>query len=354
MNFNNLDFKRVIMHTIVPKNGNTPADVIPQNMIFGLNEEAKDTLRTRLVQAAGMRGKAFKLTIEDTFENSFFDLCSKMKLCTDQEFIDLSASIAYRLAENSQHSKLPGGFLLVVHAVVEDTKKDWYIVIKADPHTALTSKEEGGKVTLEVLDKIFLSPTQKLFKIGMLEEVNLELAEVNQKYNCYLFDHQFNAMDTPAKYFYGGFLGFSIENNMQIQSKLYYNLTEEFIKKSTLLSSDDKEDALDALRLQFQDNEVYIAPEDFSNRYFNNEEVQSQYSADVADQLPSNFLKDKTLITNRISTKKIEFNANIKVIGPDDEFKRRVRILKTQEALDSIRISVEDFTVLVIDGKPYR
>lgn len=355
VNYNDLIFSKAAMHTIVPRHNDDPARPEFLDQVFQLGNNVQNTLRKRLVNAMGRRGKSFKLTIAKYDEGTFFRTCANLKHSTEDEFLEASKHIATLLANSQGHSNAPGGYLLFLQGSDVNTQKEWYIAIKADPHEALASSLRDGVLTIEVLDKIFLSPSQKLFKIGAIEEVNLELGEVNQQYNCYLFDDQFGNTDRPAVYFYDTFLGFSIMGNEKIQSMLYYKNTEDFIKKTDLLDTDQKQDALDALRIQFTVNrEPTIRPEQFSETYFESVDLQRQYRVEVASKLPTNFLKDRSLINTRLGTKKIDFPSKIKISGPDENFDRNVRIIKRQEQLDALRANNEDITIIVIDGKPYR
>jgi hypothetical protein len=66
-----------------------------------------------------------------------------------------------------------------------------------------------------------------------------------------LLDNQFRIDSKPAEYFYKDFLGFSVENNPKIQSKRFYEATENFIMNS-IDSLDQKNTMLDALHAEFQ------------------------------------------------------------------------------------------------------
>lgn len=352
-NFNNLIIDKAIMHTIVPKKVQSAAYADHAEEPFDLEVTVQETLRKRLVEAVGRRGRAFQLSIQKSEDGSFCSLCSQLKNCSDTEFVQVSKSIANLLADSQTSSKYPGGFLLIVKASDNETKKDWYITIKAEPHEALISSVRNGKTYIEMLDKIFLSPTQKLFKIGMLQEVNLEAKNINQKYNSYLFDDQFSTIATPAAYFYEKFLGFSLESNGEIQSAKFYTTTEEFIKKSDL-DPDEKDSLLDALKVEVHsNNEPYLRPQDFAAAYFADEELRMRYRNQVASELPDTIKKSTSLINNRVNTKKIDFPSNIKILGPDVNFNKQVTIIKDQEALDNLRANNENVTIVVIKGKPY-
>lgn len=351
INFNNISVRRIIMHTIHPKPvgiQNVRAYANYREDLFNIDPNVENIIKDRLRDAAGRRGKAFKLQIENTVENSFLGILQDLKLKDDNEFIQASKRIADLLAESQDKANYPGGFLLVIEAVQDGSNRSIYIAIKAEPHEALVSREER----IERLTDIFLSPSQKLYKIGILHERTPEASEMNQRFDAYLFDDQFNTHGLPAEYFFKDFLGFSIDSNSEFQSVKFYRSTEQFVIKSTLLTSNQKSDALDALRTEFTNTTAIINPSEFGVNVFADPVVLSEYQS-LVNTLPSRFSKDTTLVDAKLKTKRIDFPAKIKITGPGDEFDNKVKIVESQDQLSDLLVNGAGYTIVLISGHPF-
>ena len=149
-----------------------------------------------------------------------------MKSKSDPDFIQSSKDIADILADSQKRTNIPGGYIILLDAL--DEEKSIYIIIKAEPHQALQRVDVQSQISL--LKSVFLSPSQKLYKIGILcERLDPSGENPSDRFECWLFDDQFRAESHPAEYFYKDFLGFTIGNNAKIQSQRFYDKTEGFI-----------------------------------------------------------------------------------------------------------------------------
>lgn len=341
------------MHEIIPSKGKrNPATVEYDDSLIEIDSNVEKTLLERLNSALGKESKSFQLDIEKIDENSFYRHASKIKDSDDKAFVEISCSIADLLASAQMKANMPGGFLLIIDCSYLENKK-LYIVIKAEPQKVITKNKLDGKSKLDVLNNVFLSPASKLYKIGILVEDDLELKEPNDKFKCYLFDEQFRSDGTPASYFYRDFLGFSISRNAKIQTKLFYDKTSDFIKRN-FTDVQEKSQLLKQLNLLFSiDTNPTITPKDFSKNYFKDPFKQDRYFSDVISQLPSTFMKDSTLIDSQLKTKKIIFNDNIRIIGPDNSFDQNVRILTKQEELSELSLK-KGYSIVIIEGRPFQ
>ena len=193
INFNLFDIQRSIIHYIPEKTQHQDHAIarLSYDMV-GLSEGIADLVKERLINAAGRQSRAFRLKFGESGEGSFYQICDGLREQTDQEFIDRSQAMANLLARSQKTRSIPSGYLLILDGTYESNEKSLYIVIKAEPHEALqfTSSHKGSQ--LELLEEVFLSPSQRLFKVGIIEEVDLAASEVEERYNCYLFDHQFS------------------------------------------------------------------------------------------------------------------------------------------------------------------
>ena len=339
-----------------------------ENELLNLTSEVTDLLITRLTDAAGRNSKAFNLVIENTSSESFFGQCHQLKTKTDSEFIAASKRIGDLLALCQARTNIPGGYFIFLQAFDPTNEIPLYIAIKAEPHSAL--QRRPGQTQLERL-QVFLSPSQKLYKIGIIyknviEEETQQLLsgeengqvqtteEDNSEFLCFLYDDQFRAESHPAEYFYKDFLGFSIGKNGKIQSSRFFQKTEKFIIEK-IPDFEQKSAILNALRTEFSENQLpLITPSEVARHYMPTPALQDEYISEVAHELPPSFVKDSTLIKGRINKRKVDFPNDVKIVGPNEQFDEKVKIILDTNDLGDIDLSDENITVVVIEGKPYQ
>lgn len=349
LNFNNLSFARLIVHHIAAKLPHEDtASAIYENDLFEIPPKVEIKIKERLIDAAGKNSKAFELEIESIEEGSFFSLAKELNEQNKKSFIKTTQNIADLLALSQTRNSIPGGKLIIIDAMDKTTKHEVVIVIKAELHEAF----QQNKTSLELLDNIFLSPSQKLFKIGILYAKNKSRA-VTEKYGCFIVDDQFRADSQPAEYFYKAFLGFTIGSNSKIQSKRFYDKTQKFIKENY----EDTEASIDlvkALKFEFSlNNEKTVTPVDFAKKYFRKQEIRDNYISEVANELPGTIVKDSTLLENLLNSRKLTFPNNIRVVGPEEEFERSVKMIGSKTEFKKLDFTDSTYSIVRIAGKPF-
>ena len=348
--FNSLVYKRAIIHKILERQ---PQDACSQveetHEVIAFSPKMTITLTQRLLAAMGRKGKGFYLEIWDVAPSGFYATCHNLHRKNDADFIAASKHLATKLAGLQTQGVIPESYLLFIEAIDETYNggSPVYIAIKTEPHDAF--KHTGTVV--EVLEGVFLSPSQKLYKVGMLfEDDNPELAAPNDAYAGYLFDEQFGGQSSLAKYFYDKFLGFSAKNNGALQSKNFYDLTHSLIMSHAPV--DDRGRLLESLRAVFtNDLAPVIRPSEFGEHFIAEPSLQGRFIAKVVNKLPGSFLKDKTLITTALKNRKVNFGA-YSITGPDDDFADKVKVIKTRDELQDIDLTDPNITVIVMPGKP--
>ena len=355
ISFNYIRIQRAIMHEIRPKqDGQEHGSAIYESRIMTLNHKAEKVLKERLVDAAGHNSKAFEMEISQYQDGNFFGLCRSIQNASDEQFIEVSKQIAGLLATTQNRKKIPGGYFIFLECKFPmGNDKAIYVVIKAEPHQALSK----DSFNIKALDDIFLSPSQKLYKKGIIierENVLKDKEFPNNQYGAILMDQQFNPTGNyPAVYFSKDFLGFSADQNAKIQSKKFYEMTSDFIKEN-IENFEDQMNLLSVLNTTFTVNqESVITLAEFAETNFKNEDIQDEFLNKVGTQLPDTFLKDSTLIKGNLKRKKVNFPDNINVVGPDNVFMEKVTFIRNQDDLAELKLSNE-FTIVKIQGKPYQ
>ena len=340
--FPDISIDRTIVHRIVRKGELTDhATIEPSENILSLSAEIKEMILKRIHAALRNDYRTFALNINDTTAHSFFAIGQALPGCTNQEFQENSVVLAENLARQQKSSSIPGGFFVLIQARYGDDGKAMAIAIKAEPHDALRyALNDDGTSRVEMLKSVFLSPSQKLFKIGILFEHEEHTGdEINDIYGCLVYDAQFRVENSPAEYFYKEFLGLSTIENAKIQSKRFYEKTQEFTQQ---LSNEahDTGGIREALRLELMNpEEASISPIEFAQQHIPQEDTRTEYLRQVADFMPDSFPKDLSLINQQLKTRKIEFENRVKIVGPEDEFNRSVEILEQSQDHVTIRIN---------------
>jgi hypothetical protein len=336
-----LSIVRAIVHRIIPKEELTEHATIEQTSnLISMSAEIKDMIIKRINTAVRNEHRTFALSIERTDADSFFGQAQGLSDVPDAEFIGRSQVLAANLARAQKTSSIPGGYFILLEGRYGDEENEVVIAIKAEPHEALRHTiDDTGRSRLEMLKSVFLSPSQKLFKIGVLYQ-HEEIAgdEINDIYGCLVYDAQFRTENSPAEYFFKDFLGLTTHQNARIQSKRFYEKTKEFAQQI-----DEPEFDLvafdESLRLELANQEdLSISPTAFAERHFAQEDVKTDYIRQVADFMPETFEKDPGLIYHQLSTRKIEFDNRIRITGPADAFERSVEVMEQTPEYTVVRI----------------
>lgn len=347
INYNLLSFSNVIMHQVHEKiNGEQYCRVTFSDQPIAISTDVEQIIKTRLIDAAGRDSRSFELKIENNEEGSFFDLSKEIIESNNDCFIENSKAIAELLGESQTHHLIPGGYLIIISAIDED-ERHLIIVIKAEPHEALKVLP-NDQISIE---KVFLSPSQKLYKIGVLHQLNTSEPLSSELFTSYLFDDQFRQDGHPAEYFYKYFLGLSVSENSKIQTHQFYNKTETFILNN-IQSADDKMSQFTHLKSYIGSNVVTIRPMDFANNFML-PSLKDAFISQVVQELPSSFVKDSILIKSKISQRKISFGGSVKITGPETSFNEKVKIYQNLDALSDLDTSNNEYSILVIKGLPF-
>lgn len=358
INYNDLIITRAIIHKIIEKEpGQETATTDPGNELMKLNDEVIGILLKRINDAAGKHSKAFVLDIENNAEKSFYGYCKELSDQNDVDFIASTVKIAELLAESQNRSTIPGGYLLFLDCLNDSFPV--YIALKAEPHEALQLPSGNQQITL--LKEVFLSPSQKLYKFGVLAATTDDLKHdskleiINKNYTAFLFDDQFRTESRPAEYFYKHFLGFSTDKNSKIQTQRFFNSTEQFILNN-VQSEEDKLEMLDALRVEMVVNqEATITPKEFAESFFPDNGLKDRYKAVVVNELPwSTIVKDNLLVKTKLSKRKLEFSSDITLAGPNDNFMSKVKIVRSRDDISGLDFESTAYTIVKIAGKPFK
>ncbi len=357
INFHKIEFKRLILHQIVAKNDSLEhGTIIADESLFRYSEQVIKLITERLSKASQKTNKAFEMLISEFYSDSFFGLIHNVDKKSDEEFIHTSIKLANKLAQSQRVNTIPGGYFLVVDAL-DEFKNPLPLAIKAELHGGLRYEIHNRESTIKFIDDIFLDTASRKFKFATIQRRKEELPNFdfpNNIWRAFMYDEQYSVDSQPAEYFYKDFLGYSVESNSKIQSKRFYDATDDFIK-TYVETSDEKDSLLKLLKHEFKINEEpEIKPNEFANAYFHDSEIRDIYMNDIIPYLPTTIEKDVSLIKSKLEKRKITFPNDIMLTGPDKTFDYSVEIVNSETQLDKIELGSGDYTILKIKGKPYQ
>lgn len=207
-----LTVERIAVHTIPKRNpGKLPAHPVYATRLTELAAAGKNVFQLRITDSLGKRSHGIELSIVDFMPQSFMQLGTKLMYANDNEFLSNSRVLADQLATVQAKLDLAASKLIVINGRMGASQHRYMAVIKADLQDGFADDNQNGATLLQ---NLFLTPTQRLFKIGLLEEVlakpeNEDGTHDEENFKVHLFDHLVTTFETrnAAHYFYRQFLG---------------------------------------------------------------------------------------------------------------------------------------------------
>jgi hypothetical protein len=340
---------KMAAHTIFARGvGNQKHAPHYSDQLISLDIDSADVLQMRLTAALGNRSHGVQMSIEKTDPASFFHKASSIMDCKEAEFLGASKKFADALTDAQTNPRWPGGVLIVISGKVGAPSKPFVAIIKAETDKGFSVVEEQGKISLQLVKKMLLSETQRLYKVGML----IERAAVKpdhgglydpQYYHAFLFDHLLtgNEVGKAAAYFYSTFLGLTISSSTRHQTRVFYDETIKFINSSKA-SDEEQYNYREALRAELKSNIATLNLEDFAKRTFP-EELQAPYVAQVRKHgFPGHaIVKDTDYVKNKLRRpRNVFFTSGVQIKVPaDQEFKDLVVINAASDGFTQVRIT---------------
>lgn len=256
----------------IPSHGPNKAVAVPtggQSLVV-LTSAAKDMVVQRLTKVLGKNSNGIKVGITDYSSPSFFQTAAGMMATTDAKFLSASACLATGLAKAQNNVSLAPCKLIVIGGEVTAHAWPFIAVIKAELQEALTEKSTATKSTLDLLKDIFMTESQRLYKVGFLQRMVANPTKTSgqfdaQQHSVYLFDHLMTGTETrsAAFYFYNDFLGCDIASSAKSLTRDFFDQTQEFLNKSGL-APDIRIELQEALRSELRSNKQTVSVADFA------------------------------------------------------------------------------------------
>ena len=232
-----------------------------------LDPEAMEALQERLTTVLAPGGKVLEMAIAQSGPESFVTLAEQLMGDADKTFLERSRNVANKLAQAQTARRIPGGMVIVFSGVAGVPGIPYIGVIKAETQAGFRRTIQGPRTVIEFLNNIFLTQSTRLYKVAMLLRSDA-LAETPDGWRAFIFDANMSQADREkaALYFYETFLGCAFPKDGAYETRRFFDLTKEFVKKSPL-PPEQKRNIVDGLFVFVRDEQAATFTADqFSQR----------------------------------------------------------------------------------------
>lgn len=260
---------RVVIHT-VHRRDKQKQPVLPTygSGVIKLPAGPSATLESRILEALGDSSHGIDVKIIDFTAGSFMQIGAQLMHDVDNAFYTHSKQLAVKLAQAQASKDLPASKLFIATGKCGAAKNRYILAIKAEMQDGFSEDANG----LAYLTELFLTPSQKLFKMGLLVEKVSGRPDDGlydeENFSAHLFDHLLNAQETrdAAYYFYSTFLGTQPVVSDKKLTRQFFEATKEFINSAPIDQS-EKADLLEALRVELKSNSATIHTPTFAKSH---------------------------------------------------------------------------------------
>ena len=242
------------------------------------------------------------------------------------EFIQTTKDITNHLFR-IQKGNNSGGLLLFMNCLLESERVLFILKLEKDSGVQLELNEGSHSFDLKEVKDLMLTYRTKLFKVAVLYDMD----KLKLNYCGKVMDYQIDIKqkDTSSTFFISDFLGCIPFKDPKTTTKTFYTLTKTFID-----SIDDeprKAKYLQDLNSYLQMNKRSISGNEFAQDYMLVEH-QDKYNDFMNSKnfKMEGFIKDTSMISNKIVKISMEFENGITLLGKDGTFKNKVKLTEEE------------------------
>jgi nucleoid-associated protein YejK len=337
MIFENLQVGRISIHEVYQRDADRRRkEPSCADALETLGPAAVTQFKQRVTAALSAEGKSLQMKIVKFDTSSHLHDVREMVNANDAKFLDQSKHVPNRLADVQMHQNIPGGVVLVFDGTVGAQNYKYVGVIKAEKQSGFRRRRDRNTTLTEFLDDLFLTPAQRLYKVGVFVEVSSGQNAPNG-WDAFVFDTNISKShrEAAALYFYDAFLGCGLMEDGAYETARFFDLTKEFVRKSDL-SRDKKQDLVDALH-------TFVKAETSST--FTANEYAQQYLPTATQDAFNEFLgahrfplravvRDVTQMGNRLRRRRFRFGSDIELSVTAEALNSKTVEIKTGKASD--------------------
>ncbi|MEX0084817.1 nucleoid-associated protein [Clostridium butyricum] len=354
MDFSNVKINRIVIHEVFKLGDNK--EVIPPkygDKLSNLDINGKNVLQERIVSAIGSDSRSIEMEIIDFKEDSCVSIVNNLIDVGDDEFIEISKQLAYKLAHTQLNKKIKGGIVVIVQGTCGgQTSKRFIAIIKAELHSGFTRDDS---IALQFISELLLTPQQKLYKIAaFIETEKDEEKPLNERFNLIVYDNNMKKAETKdmATYFYATFLGSEFKQNSKLITMNFYEYTKKFINELDI-SDEEKIDLNSTLRTYVKSAiNTTINVDEFASEYLA-EDFRDDYKLNMEEcNIPlTTIAKDTTFLKHKLRERRIKFTNDFTLVGPEDKFNESIKVMEPDENGNIILGDTANTIVLAISGR---
>lgn len=326
-----MTINRVVVHTIPARDQNK--NLVPPSggaEVLHPSSVVSDVVVTRISKTLGHNSHGVQADFEDTSDDSAFSLACLMMDCTDLEFKALAKAAAEKLTKVQLSKAFNSAKLISMSGTVGAIGRPFTAFIKADLEQALSETTRQGHSVLDVLNDIFLTESQRLYKIGFFLRTAAGTGQKGGKYvpehhSVHVYDHLMTGTESrnAAFYFFGEFLGSNIAASDRRLTQDFFEKTLKFFDEKGF--NQGKRIALgEALRAELRSNHQTLSVAKFAQDHIQGAKDQSDYVAYMQKSgFPAHAItKDVDYVKNRLRRRqKVYFDSNVVISTPADSVK---------------------------------
>lgn len=332
MNILKLKIEKIAIHQIFARED--PKAIIKPvkgKELIRFDETAMQDFKKRVLDSLGNGSSAVRMVISNQAENKTPKIISQLHDLSENDFINKSYNIAEILAEAQTKRNISGGIVVVFSARYNHNQLKFIGIIKADVHSAYQKAvdPETNEISLTYVKEVLLTPSTKLYKSAgfFMTENSVVTNDLNSSWVVEISDYQIDKSDgkAAAKYFYHDFLGCDYPLTSARTTKLYFELTSNFINKMNI-SEEERNDLHNALYSDLKTNKsIKVSPLDFANSYMVNYEVDNfrEYLEDSGFAVEP-FIKNLEHIASKLKSRRVKFSNDIRVSAPAEIFENLI------------------------------
>jgi len=329
MDLQQLVIGRAVLFDIPPDQPDKSAGVPTGGQaLTTLGTSAKMMVGRRLTGALGKNANGMEVSIVDSAPASFFQLACNAVDGNDANFVSQAQVLATMLAGAQNNKHLAHSKLMFIQGTVTAGQLPYLMAVKAELQDGLADRPgSGSSSSLQHLKDIFMTDSQRLFKIGYLQR-NVANPTINagqyqpHEHVVHLFDHLMTSTETrhAAFYFYNGFLGCNTASSARARTRDFYENTLTFIKSSGL-PENDRLDLIEALRTDLRSTSNVVSVIDFATSHMT-PQIKQAYETFMIGQkgFPNHAVqKDVEYVAAKLKRRrKITFSSKIFLSSPPE------------------------------------
>lgn len=261
------------------------------------------------------------------------DSNSPLSLLNAELFQDSSKLVTNSQAMAKHLFEIQGGLNsggILVTMLCKDESKKAIIIMKLERDNGVQLKIDTATKSIDILEvqNLMLTQKTKVFKVALLPNV----PDYEISYDGTVMDFQIDvkARNDSHTFFIADFLGCKPFKDPKTTTQEFYKHTKAFIKliddeiKRTKYTQD--------LNSYLQKNTQKLSPKEFADDYLSTAEHRDRYKEFLKSKnfKMESFIKDTSLISNKIEKISVEFENGITILGKKGTFENKVKMTKLE------------------------